>query len=168
MDSVALLSAVRYYLSTDATLRNSNHLNASTEAAARNKILIKDGTTVSIDGSYSFPIICLKLNDGEAVALPTNEEFLELMIINTTKGSAVNQYPLTICTRIKDRLKYLMANKCSSDDKHVSINVQGQLLGTNPKVRGMFWVSALTYDDKEQGSERLHRINCVVQMIVGD
>ena len=167
MDSIAVIAALRYYWSNDSTLQTL--LGVSTQAEALKRIVMKDAQYVNMKSDtadqYPLPAITLKLDDEEeTVGVPSNEEYIEAIIYNST----YNANCIYDNIRIKDRLKTITAEKKSGDDFHSNINAQGQALALDPKVRGVFWVSASTYDDKEQGTQRLHRIICVLRMIVGD
>lgn len=163
MDSVAVIKSIRSYLSTDATLRGYFGVASADEAMKR--LVMKDGQYAQVTDFYGFPAVAFKLDDDASEAyVPTNDLLLSLHIVN----KLANSNCMLTCIQIKDRVKQLLCNKSNSDNKHEAINAQGRSLGLDVKIRGIFWVSGLTYDDIEQGSERLHRINCLIKLIVGD
>ena len=66
------------------------------------------------------------------------------------------------CMQLKDLIKTLL------EDDNEALNTQATVLGDTLKVRDSEWVSAVTYKDKTQGTERLHKIICTMKFIIGD
>ena len=164
MDTVDLIQSIRDYLSADSDLR-SHFTGATTKALMLRRVLYKDAQYVSIKNHFDYPFITLMLDEtDEETFVPSNKLMLKVSLNNSWKNAACAETNV----RIKDRIKELMANKCNTDAKHEEINDQATALGLDIKVRELTWVSAVTYDDKEQGSERLHKIICIIQMTVGD
>jgi len=163
MNTSQVIETLRNYLANQSDIQH--WLGVSTAANALKQILYKDCQYVSVDGNYKFPVIALKFDDdADTLLAASNNVVLELGIVHTVKGAN----PMHTCLRLKDHIKDALINKNNNDRKQDDINAQGQSLGFDPKIRGLFWVSAITYDDKEQGSERLHRIGCMVRLVVGD
>jgi hypothetical protein len=164
MNSVAVIKSLRYYLGNDATMRS--YLSASDVTVALRQILYQDSEYINKSGGYLYPAITFKMNEqGIDVTIPTNNPIINFMLIN----KIVNPDPMLTLVRMKDRLKYLLIDKTNTDKKFEDINSQGKALDCgDPKIRLLSWVGAVTYDDVEQGSERLHKINCLVQLVVGD
>jgi hypothetical protein len=164
MNSVAVIKSLRYYLANDATMRS--YLSAADYTVALRQIVYQDSEYINKSGGYLYPAITFRLNEqGIDVTIPTNNAIVNMMLIN----KIVNPDPMLTLVRMKDRIKYLLIDKTNTDRKYELINSQGQALDCgDPKIRLVSWVGAATYDDVEQGSERLHKINCLLQLVVGD
>ena len=163
MNTIDLFESVRNYIADDADMRSL--LNQTTKANTLKVILFRDGEYISIKDRYQYPAIAIAMADDDTPeAIASNNVFLHLMPVNTV----ANANCMKVNYMIKDRLRELLDNKTNDDTKHVAINAQALALGLSLKVRGVFWVSASPYEDKEQGSERLHKISCFIKMVVGD
>lgn len=160
MNSVTFIKVLRYLIANDATMRNL--FGASSVADCVNKRLFyKDATFADKEPQFVYPAITLKLDEDESSlrGSDTNTIFLEITIANDFK---TDQYPHTANIRLKDRLKELL------EDNHEAINAQAISLSEVLHCRDIAWVSAITYDDKTQGTQRLSRIICTIKAIVGD
>jgi hypothetical protein len=163
MNTVNLIKALRYTIANDATVMG--YLGKSTAADALTRLGIKHGFYMQKDGQYTLPAIAILVNDDEdREFIPVSELFVKFTIVNKFE----NPDAMMKCIQMKDRLKDLLCNKKNDDTKHESINTQASTLGFTLKVRDSRWVSGITYDDQEQGSQRLHKIDCVIKMVVGD
>ena len=135
----------------------------TTAANMRNKrIFLKDTFYVSIKGNQNFPAITIKTNDDNPNirGADDNSIYLEICVFNKWG----NPNAMTLNLRAKDRLKLLF------EDNHETINYMALTFAPPVilKVRDVAWVSATSYDDKEQGSERMHKNICLLKLTVGD
>jgi len=164
MNTVAVIASLRDYIAEDSSMQAL--LSESTKAGTLRRVVYKDSTYINIEDFYGYPAITMKIDDDDPpMSIPANNHILQLMVIN----KITNNNCMLTCVEIKDRLKNLLVNTCNqSDNKHVSINAQGAALGYDPKIRDLRWVSATTYDDIEQGTEKLHRIMCLLHLHVGE
>ena len=161
MDTTVILDTLRNYYANDSTMRN--YLGVTTVNDALRRMVY--GYAIYLrkkNAGWLFPGMVFKFNDEEdKQALASNEVFLTIICVDSF------QHDSPIGTiRMKDRIKDMTADK--DINNHDTINAQGQKLGYDPKIRGIFWVSGQTYEDREQGSEQLHKISCLFKMIVGD
>lgn len=161
MDTINLYKAVRYVIANDDTMRT---LFSEVDAAGMigKRLFAKDSFYVSKDGNQSFPAITIKTSDDEPMlrGCDDNQVLLELTVYNKWG----NEDALTLNLRAKDRLKLLL------EDGHEIINSVALTFAppVTLRVRDVAWVSAASYDDKEQGSERLHKNICFLKLTVGD
>jgi hypothetical protein len=156
---------VRNYIANDASFRTV--ANMASAVAALKRILCKDTSTISVTDFYTYPGISLKLDDEYTrEAIPSNNQLLQLMIVNSVKNSDA----LMTIHRMKDRLRDLFDDRSNKPEhkRHTFLTAQASTLGYDVKFRGTYWVNAWTYDDIEQGSERLHRIICLVRLVIGE
>lgn len=162
MDTFNIIRTLRHYLANDSTLRS---LMGSGDAdTIRARIVYQDGIFVQKQDFYAYPMISLKLMEDEDSLRGSDSNTVSVMVTvhNPVNNEVNGENAITANNRIKDRLKLLIR------DKHEPINNQGSLLGLTLKVRDASWVGAFPYDDKELGSERLHKIICTCNFIVGD
>ena len=159
MDTINLIKTLRYYIANDATIRSYLGTNLTVNNSLK-QIIYQDGIFAQKDDRFSYPIITLKLDESEPTirGCDTNTAFVTIIIHNPIK----HLDPITKNIRLKDRLGLLFR------DNNTAINNQATSLGINLKVRDSAWVSAETFDDKSQGTERLHKIICLTKFIVGD
>jgi hypothetical protein len=165
MNTNAVIRTLRNYWSNDADILL--YMKVANRAAALKQIIMKDTFYMSKSeaAGYSFPMVLIKFNEDPAHrTVPSNNVLLEVMLVATTGISD----SLLNLVNLKDRLRELMHNYDNSSNKHIDINNQAAALGLNIKVRDVSWVRAWTYDDVEQGSERLHRIMCLMNLVVGE
>jgi hypothetical protein len=164
MNSVHLLKGLRYYLAANTALRTL--LGTTTNDSTLARLLYKDSLYASSNEggtqNYPYPHITFKLNDDDPKLRfsDDNSVYLELTIENLFSNSSASMVNL----QIKDCLKELL------EDSHSAINAKALTL-TPPltlKVRDIAWVSARTYDEKEQGTERVHKYICIMKLVVGD
>ncbi len=165
MNSVNLIKSIRHYLAADASLRTL--LGASSAAdALSNRLFYKDSIyaskNVSGASEYLYPHIGLKLNDDNPILRGADDNCVYVELIIENKIGNTNAQLVNI--QIKDSIKELL------EEKSKELNTMALTLSPPVilKVRDIAWVSAITYDDKEQGSERRHRFICAVKLIVGD
>ena len=163
MNSSQIIGTFRYFWASDATLQS--YLEATSRDEALKQILAKDASYMSLKDGYKYPGLAVRLiDDYDDARIPSNNEFLEVMLINDVKKSN----SLLTIYNIKDRIKEMTIDRINGHAKLDNLNAQGQSLGFDTKIRGVFWVSASPYDEKEQGSERLQRLTCLMRLIVGD
>lgn len=158
MDSVQFIKTLRYLFANDATLRG--YLGASTVNEALQVLIYSDGVFSQISDFFRYPMVSFRLDDEEST-LRGSDSNSPLLNITVHNPSARNSC-ITTNNRIKDRVKLLIR------DNNEAINNQAASLGLILKVRDANWVGAVTYEDKELGSERLHKIICTCNFIVGD
>lgn len=164
MNSVNLIKTFRYVISDDSSMRTLFEESTQTEMLKR--MLFKDAIYASSNENgtqwFEYPHMTFKIEDDEPIirGCDDNNVFLEITIVNRFGKN----YSATSILNIKDRLKELL------EDKHEVLNAKA-LTFSPPiilKVRDIAWVSAIMYDDKEQGTERLHKCICNLKLIVGD
>lgn len=164
MNTPLLIRTLREYLASDSGMMTL--LSVSTAADAKNyRLVAKDAKYTSHNESgnkWSYPLITFKVYDDEPMVrgADDNSVFLELVVEN--KFSNTNA--LMVNMQIKDKLKLLL------EDKHSEVNAVATTFSPPQtlKVRDIAWVSAVVYDDKEQGTERLHKYTCLMKLVVGD
>lgn len=164
MDTYNLIKTLRYYFAADATMRTL--LGVATAQLARAQLRYSDSNLAQVTAQHSFPCITLKIDDDDPIAreIPTNTIYLTATV---WCPSVVNNYAEK-CIKLKDRLNYLL-KKTAVNNVVTNINTQATTLGlTSVKVHDAAWVGAVTYDDKTQGTERLHKIICTARFILGD
>jgi len=163
MNTVNLIKAVRYVLANDTIFMG--YLGKTTAADALTRIGIKHGFYMNKSGLYSLPAVVMLINEEDVKEyVKANDLLVKFTLVNNFDESNA----MMVLIQMKDRLIDLLCNKCNSDSKHEVINSQAATLGFALKVRDVHRVSVLTYDDQEQGSQRLHKIDCIIEMIVGD
>lgn len=164
MNTVAVIASIRDYIAEDASIQSL--FSENDKPGTLQRIMYKDSTYINIEDFYEYPAITMKIDDDDPpISIPANNHLLQLMVINKIN----NDNCMLTCVEIKDRLKNLLVNTANQNDgKHVNINVQGVALGYDPKIRDVRWVSATTYDDVEQSTEKLHRIVCLLTLHVGE
>jgi hypothetical protein len=167
MNTPLVVKSFRYVIANDAILRL--RFKEITEAGMLFRLLYKDASYVSLEdvnsttaeSEYKYPAIVFKINDDEDLlrGSDSNTIFVEMTIIN----SYANNASQTVNMLIKDRLKTIMK------DKHEILNAQAlSSFSEILKCRDLAWVSAISYDDKTQGTQRLNKITCLLKAIVGD
>jgi len=160
MNSVDFIYVVRNLIANDAAIRVL--LRATNANAALKSILYTDAEYVSKDAFYSLPGIAIKYDDEASTLRGSDSNTLMVgfeivdSVMAKVDSAAIN------CMKIRDALKTLL------EDKHTTINAQASTLGRTLKVRDSEWVSSVTFSDKTQGSERLHKIICTMKFISGD
>ena len=162
MDSFNLIKAVRTVLANDAAIRTALG-SVSVATALNTQLFHKDGLySRKSTQEYVYPHIAFKLDtDSPAIrGADDNAVMLFADIVNMPNKADF----ISNCYKCMDRLKTLLVDK-----PNVLNNIA---LTFSPavvlRVRDVSWVSGTTYDDKEQGSERKHRIICMLKMVVGD
>lgn len=162
MDSSNLIKAVRTVLANDAVIRTALGSGSAT-TALNTQLFHKDGLySRKSTQEYVYPHIAFKLDtDSPAIrGADDNAVMLFADIVNMPNKADF----ISNCYKCMDRLKTLLVDK-----PNVLNNIA---LTFSPavvlRVRDVSWVSGTTYDDKEQGSERKHRIICMLKMVVGD
>lgn len=164
MNSVNIIKALRYTIADDSIIRSL--FEVSTRAAALKRVLYKDSVYTSSNAGgvkrYVYPQLGFKFNDDnpQIRGADDNSVMLEITIVNKFKNSSASLVNL----QIKDRLKEML------EDGHQTVNAKALTLSPSivTKVRDISWVSGVAYDDKEQGSERLHKLICNLKLVVGD
>jgi hypothetical protein len=148
----------RNLVANDATIRG--YLGAVNATEALKWIRYSDTALVQIEDFYQYPCIISKFNEDESTlrGSDSNTPIVITSIYNSTKN---DNYAITNM-RIRDRLKQLLR------DNHEALNSQAVSLSLSLKVRDVTWVGSITYDDKTQGTERLHKIICTQKFIVGE
>ena len=158
MNTPNLLKTLRYYIGADSSIQTL--LGEATAQDTRKHLVMMDAVYVSKDSGYSYPRIGLLVDDDAPRMRGCDDNTVDLFL------DIANKYANADCAlvnlKLKDRLKDLI------DEKHADINDQAVTLSLSLKLRGIFWVSGVTYNDKTQGSERLHRYNCQFVLTVGD
>lgn len=161
MDSINLIKALRYTVANDSDMRTLFGEDTA-QAMLDSRLFLKDSFYVSKEGGQDFPALTFKISDDDPLVrgCDDNQVILELTVYNKwgNTGSA------TLNMRAKDRLKLLL------EDEHEIINSVALTFAppVTLKVRDVAWVSASSYDDKEQGSERMHKNICFLKLTVGD
>lgn len=167
--STDTIKSLRYYLADDSELQSI--WGESTQAGMLKRLLYKDSVYASSNedgkgaqgaGEYLYPHIGLKLDDDEPQLRCSDDNTFAVTLAIVNKYGNANVSLVNMQT--KDRLKKLLRDK-ASDLRNKAATLSPSI---DLKVRDIAWVSAVTYDDKEQGSERRHYIICTVQMTVGD
>lgn len=161
MDSVNMIKAFRYQVAKDSTMQSL--FGESTDTDVLNKRLFyKDSTYVGVPDGYDYPALSFKLDDDEPMIRGCDDN--TLMLEATIYNKFGNDQAQIINLRIKDRLKLIL------EDQNVAINAQALTFPTPVvlKVRDVAWVSAISFDEKTQGSERLHKNICTLKLTVGD
>jgi hypothetical protein len=155
-----LVNAIRNTIAADSSIRAL--LRCSSKNNALRVIVYSDSEYVGKEDFFSLPGIAVRIDEDASTlrGSDSNTVFVEIAVVdsvNSKVGGAVLN-----CTQIKDLLKILFR------DNHNIINAQALSLGFSLKVRDSEWVSSITYKDKTQGTERLHKIISTVKLIVGD
>ena len=158
MDSEDFIQTLRNLLANDATLRTL--MGVTTVSNALRAIVYSDAIFSQKVDFFAYPMIAVRLDEDESTLRGSDSNTPSVTII--IHNPAKNDGCVITLNKIKDRLKLLMK------DKHEAFNSQAVLLGHTLKVRDCTWVGATTYDDKTLGSERLHKIICTCNFIVGD
>ena len=162
MDSIGLIKTLRYLFANDSTIKS--YLGVSTLANALIQIPYQDGILAKRINGEKYPVIALKLDDDESTlrGSDSNTAFVTMVVINYINNSVGSINWLEVIHKLKDKMKLLIR------DNHESINTQAIALSLNLKVRDSLWVGGVTYDDKTQGTEDLHKIICTTKFIIGD
>jgi hypothetical protein len=160
MDTVNLIKSLRYLIANDSTLQGATCFNKSTSAEMLKVLIYSDGIFASKADFHSYPMLSIRLDDDEDHLRGSDSNTVPITM--TIHTPTVQDGAIIRNNRIKDRLKLLLR------DNHEEINSQATALSINLKVRDCQWVGAVTYEDKELGSERLHKIICNVKLILGD
>ena len=160
MNSINFIKTIRYLFANDATIRSFLRTNDVTTALQ--SILYSDSEYVSKEDFYSFPGIALRMDDDVSTLRGSDTNTVELEISIVDSVMAKSNSAMINCMNIRDRIKIMLK------DNHSIINDQATALGLALKVRDSEWVSSVTYKDKTQGSERLHKIICSIKFIIGD
>lgn len=158
MDSINFTKTLRYYFANDSTLRG--YLGASSVNEALRVLIYSDSTFSQKKDFFSYPMISFRIDEEESTLRGSDSNTIPVNII--VHNPAKNDNCIIINNRIKDRMKILIR------DNHEAINAQAVSLGLTLKVRDANWVGAVTYEEKELGTERLHKIICTCNFIVGD
>ena len=161
MDSLNTIKSIRHLLANDSSIRSILG-STSKQDTLDTRLFYKDSVyAAKIDG-YDFPHIAMKLDsDPDSIrGADDNCLYLEIDIVSSVQISGASLKNL----QIRDSIKKLLNNK------HLAVN--STALTFSPavvlKVRDISWVSGITYDDKEQGSERRHKMICLFKLVVGD
>jgi len=163
MDTIAVIKTLRYLLANNSDIRS--YLGTSTVDAALLQIPYQDGIVAQRVNFQSYPVIAMKIDDDDEDVLrgsDSNTIFVTMVVINYINNNVGSFNWLEVLHRIKDKMKLLIK------DNHETINSQGTALSLNLKIRDAHWVGGVTYDDKTQGTEDLHKIICTTKFIVGD
>ena len=162
MDSVDYVTTLRYYMASDSKLQAIFGL---TEEELLGRMYFQDTgfTNAQASGSQTVKYPCISILEEEESppnGIPTSSVTLYIIVHNSIRNDNV----VEVLLKIKDRLRLLFR------DKHEDINSKSRSLNPplNLKVRNSQWVSGVHYQDKELGTERLHKIINTLQMIVGD
>lgn len=163
MDTVNVIKTFRYYFSNNLDIQN--YLGVNSAEDARKQIVYSDTLVVQKDGLYRYPVIVLRMDEDEALRknLPTNTVLLDIEIYIPSK---MNSFLITL-NRIKDKLRYLI-RKTAVYNSVTQINDQASTLGIDIKLHDSDWAGAVSYNEKTQGTERLHIIKCTARLILGD
>jgi len=159
MNTPLFVKSLRNVIADDSTMRTL--IGETTSANMLNKRLFyKDATFSEIEGNFAYPAILIKTDDDDPTerGIDTNTLMIELTIINKFGADGAQMLNM----QIKDRLKILL------HEKHELLNNRAKLFSATLHCRDLAWVSAITYDDKTQGTQRLHRNICTMKAIVGD
>jgi len=162
MDSVNLIRAVRTVVANDSIIRTALGSNSAATALST-QLFHKDGLySRKSTQEYVYPHIAFKL-DSDSPAIKGADDNAVMLFADIVNMPNKADF-ISNCYKCMDRLKTLLVDK-----PNVLNNIA---LTFSPavvlKVRDVSWVSGTTYDDKEQGSERKHRIICMLKMVVGD
>ena len=162
MDTINLITTLRNFYANDATLRT--YLNANSVANALLQLPYQDGIIAQRNTFQKYPVVTFKIDDEEDLlrGSDSNTVFVTNIVINYINNDIGNYNWLELIHRIKDRMKILLK------DNHETINSQATALSLSLKVRDSHWVGGLTYSDKVQGTEDLHKIICTTKFVVGD
>ena len=162
MDSVNLIRAVRTVVANDLIIRTALGSNSAATALST-QLFHKDGLySRKSTQEYVYPHIAFKL-DSDSPAIKGADDNAVMLFADIVNMPNKADF-ISNCYKCMDRLKTLLVDK-----PNVLNNIA--LTFSPPvvlKVRDVSWVSGTTYDDKEQGSERKHRIICMLKMVVGD
>lgn len=158
MNSVNFIESLRTYFANDSEMRS--YLGVATAEDAERVLVYSDSIFSQKEDFFTYPMISFRLDEDESTMRGSDSNTPQVNM--TIHNPAKNDGCIITLNRIKDRMKTLIK------DNHVAINTQGALLGYVLKVRDSTWVGGITYDDKTLGSERLHKIICTCNFIVGD
>ena len=168
MDSISLLRAVREVIADDPEIRTQMESSDATDMLA-NRLFYKDGVYArKATEEFQYPHLTFKLDrdDAQLRGADDNSLFLEINIVSIVD----NSYYIIKLNRIADRLNLMFSDK-DGVNAPGALNAKALTFSPDPvnlKVRYVDWVSGISHDDKEQGSERRHKIICLLKFTVGD
>jgi hypothetical protein len=160
MNSVTIVEVLRNCIANVPGIRTL--LRVSSAANALKVILYTDAEYVGKDDFYSLPGIVLRMDDDASTLRGSDSNTVDVEITIVDSVMAKSGSAAINCMKIRDLLKTLFK------DNHIVINNQATALGKTLKVRDSEWVSSVSFKEKTQGTERLHKIICTLKLIVGD